>query len=216
MRIADLRTTDLQRLGAAAMLAYLDACAGRETGELSRWLIEGVASPVSAPAPSATMRVIAATVLRQGPDRAHVAAALVLPDGAPAGTIACELRSDDGALRAARIGQVPITTAELDDATKWVLEPEAPEYLTGMLGPVPTSAAARARWVTAAAIVAEYREAWGIDGSSAALGPVPAGSEQLQERARAVDSLRELVDDIGRLEPQLGVERSLDGRDLGR
>jgi hypothetical protein len=198
------------------MSAYLDACAGRETGELSRWLIEGIATETSEDVRQASMRLAAATVLRQGPDRAHVAAALVTPDGAPAGTIACELRSEGEVIRAARIGQVPISRAELHEATQWVLEPEPPAYLTGIIGPIPVSSEARMRWVTAAAIVAEYREQWGIDASSTALGPVPADREQLEEREHAVDSVRQLLEDIRRREPHRVVERGVEQPDLGR
>lgn len=189
MRIADLSTVELQRVGRAILQAYLDAQAGRPEA-LARWMIDGVSAAVPTSG-SNTDRLGPVTVLRQGTDRAHMASTVLDVHGTTTGSIACEVHSDDG-LRVVRIGQVPVTATELDSSTRWILEPEPPEYLTSMLGPLPNHEAARMRWLTAAAIVAEYRETWAVEDVGSALGAATSDPEQRKERQGAVDSLRAL------------------------
>jgi hypothetical protein len=53
------------------------------------------------------------------------------------------------------------------------LEQEQPQYLRGELGPVPQSSRGRRAWRQAAAVIEDYRRAYGITDPEAAIGPVP-------------------------------------------
>ncbi len=205
VRVVDLTTVELQRLGRAVLRAYLDVGTGRRP-------IPTMQPPTAADPVDALTRVAGTihagigpvTVVRQGKDRAFVAAAV--PDrtsGDPAaGTVlAAELTSRDGVLRPERLGHYAVRGRDTHASGHWPLEPEPPEHLTNLLGPLPATERARARWVIAAAVVSDYRETWHINDTSSALGPLPQDSEQRRERERAVNVVRELVAAIDKDEP---------------
>ncbi len=52
--------------------------------------------------------------------------------------------------------------------------------------------------MTAAAVISEYRQTWGITDAHLALGEQPRDLEQREERQRAVRSVRELLSEIDR------------------
>lgn len=156
------------------------------------------------------------TVLRQGVDQVHVSAAVV-NEGGGATVVAAELVSRDGALRATRVGHVTGTRHDIEASERRLLEPDAPQHLTELLGPLPTIDQARARWVTAAALISDYRETWGIEDSTSALGPLPQDPEQRRERDHAVDVVRQLIAAIDKEEPgRSSSGREAAGPDLSR
>jgi hypothetical protein len=100
---------------------------------------------------------------------------------------------------------------------RWPLDPDPPEHLTKLLGPLPGTDAARAQWITAAAVVTDYRETWHIAQHNSALGPLPEEPEQRRERERALQITRELVVAIDQQEPgRLTAGRGVEGPDLSR
>ena len=215
MRVDDLTTLELQRFGRAALHAYLDMARGANPGSLRSWIGDGVGARDEPLLPEPDNRSLGpVVVLRLGPDRAHLSSTVLSSNGAVRSNIACELSTATGSLRAVRIGHVPVTSTELDDATRWVIEPEPPAYLLKLLGPLPATARALVHWTTAAAVVEEYRETWNIRDTASAFGPAPAEEEQRAERERAVAYVREVVQSVGRSSPGESLERS-DGRSLG-
>lgn len=216
MRIDDLTTVELQRLGRWALRCYLDTAAGGQPGGQRAWL---AAQPPAAELPHGRVdhaRIGPVTVLRQGPDRAYVATAVAAGDRPAAGLVAAELTTHDGLLRTARAAHYP-AARHLDDASRWALEPEPPAHLVRLLGPLPTGTQPRARWATAAAIVTDYRDTWGITDPGSALGRQPEDAEQRAERDRAVSATRELLLGIDIPQPRRTEPgREPEGWDLGR
>lgn len=221
MRVADLTTVELQRLGSAVLRAYLDASAGRQPlPAMQPWIAAQRVDTLPGVAGTSHTDMGPVTVIRQGSDQVFVAAAVRNPesgDSAHATLLAAELASGDGALRITRLGHSSMRSRGIDSSDRWPLQPEPPEHLTKLLGPLPTTESARARWVTAAAVISDYRETWHLEDSGSALGPLPQDSEQRRERERAVDIVRELVTAIDKEEPgRSPVGREVPGPDLSR
>jgi len=217
MRIDDLTTVELQRLGRWALRSYLDTAAGGQPAGQRAWLAGQAASAELPQGRVDHARIGPVTVLRQGPDRAYVAATVAAGERPAAGLVAAELTTHDGILRVARAGHFPAARHHLDDASRWALEPEPPAHLVRLLGPLPTGTQARACWATAAAIVTDYRYTWGITDPGSALGRQPEDAEQRAERDRAVAATRELLLGIDiRQRRRTGPGREPEGWDLGR
>jgi len=221
VRIADLSTVELQRLGSAVLRAYVDASAGREpTNVLQQGLPTLAEESLGdlATVPQAAIGPV--TVARQSDDQAYVAAAVLQPGQKRQRTgvlLAAELTTVDGLLRVARVGHCVPLQRDVDATDRWIVDPDPPQHVTNILGALPASEEARERWVTAAAVISEYRQTWGITDARLALGEPPRDLGQREERERAVRSVRELLSEIDRaslVQDEAG--RARPGPDLAR
>lgn len=225
MRLSDFTTVELQRVARAVLRRYLEVQGGAAPAvALARFLAPVAGAGLQQLVTDSHPRRLArhadlgpVTLLRLGPDRAYATAALARPgqEGAPA-VLSVELEMQGQRLVAVRVGEVE--RPELERRERLEVVPvgrgqsvaEPPAHLVGLLGSMPASPEALARWAGAAAVIDTYRERYGIDEASSALGPTPPDPQQREERERALAYVRQLANEIEAIEPQRG--RAL-GRD---
>ena len=228
MRLTELTTVELQRLAHHVLRRYLDVTSGAAPpGALAPYLAPAAAAELhrlSDNPPSSAVRhadLGPVTVLRLGPNRAY--AATPVARGASAEVVSIELEAHGQRIVAVRIGEAATRWQRLQRPVPAVgpgqPPPAVPAHLAGLLGDVPSDAAALLRWVAAAAVIDTYRERYGINDVGSSFGPTPTDPEQAQERARALTHVRELAAGIEAIDPQqergIGREPTA-GPELGR
>ena len=231
MTLDHLTRDELARAARAVIRRYLDVETGhRPPEELGQLLSPAAAAdlrthqapPGSVGRPPRAADLGPASVLRLDSARAYVCAAARVPGTAEWTTIAVELTADQERLRVDRVGRVAADISREATAEPPARvgngqpPPQTPRHLAGLLGDLPISGEAQARWLTAAAVIDTYRERYDIHDDRSALGAEPRHPEQAAERQRAVDYIRALVREIDRDAPDRTRSREEPGRDLGR